>query len=151
MESTVQRVCGAVVRDGRILMVRHREPDGDPALGGGTGRDFWTLPGGGVEAGETPAEAAVREVAEEARIAGTAGAVLYERSYVATSGQDVHETCFLVEVPVWSEPALGHDPELAADAQVLVEVGWFPLDDVRDDRQVALALPALRRLAIAPS
>jgi 8-oxo-dGTP diphosphatase len=49
---------GAVVRDsaGRLLLVlRGREP----------GRGRWSLPGGRVEAGETVAEAAVREVREE--------------------------------------------------------------------------------------
>ena len=38
-----------------ILLARHRRPDGD----------YWVLPGGSVEAGESPAEAAVREVREE--------------------------------------------------------------------------------------
>ncbi|HVT64688.1 MAG TPA: NUDIX hydrolase [Mycobacteriales bacterium] len=49
---------GAVVRDpaGRLLLVQRGHP---PAQGS------WTLPGGRVEPGETPAEAAVREVREE--------------------------------------------------------------------------------------
>src|SRR5262245_49581335 len=49
---------GAVVLDsaGRLLLVRRaREP----------GRGRWSLPGGRVEAGETAAAAAVREVREE--------------------------------------------------------------------------------------
>jgi 8-oxo-dGTP diphosphatase len=49
---------GAIVRDatGRLLLVRRgREP----------GRGRWSLPGGRVEPGETPAAAAVREVREE--------------------------------------------------------------------------------------
>lgn len=49
------RACGALVQNEAILMVRHVE----------TTRSYWTLPGGGVEAGETLAEAAVREVFEE--------------------------------------------------------------------------------------
>ena len=52
-------VCaGAVVRDGsgRLLLVRRGRP---PSAG------LWSLPGGRVEPGETPAEAAVREVREE--------------------------------------------------------------------------------------
>ncbi len=48
------RACGALIQGDMILMVRHVEPT----------RSYWTLPGGGLEAGETPAEAAIREVYE---------------------------------------------------------------------------------------
>lgn len=41
------------VRDGAVLLVRF------------TGGPRWTLPGGGIEHGEDPRDAAVREVAEE--------------------------------------------------------------------------------------
>ncbi|WP_435191622.1 NUDIX hydrolase [Streptomyces sp. bgisy126] len=44
------------VEDGRVLLARHVSPEG-----GST----WTLPGGGVEHGEDPFDAVVREVAEE--------------------------------------------------------------------------------------
>lgn len=49
---------GAVIRDevGRILVIRRGQ---EPARGA------WSLPGGRVEAGETDAQAVVREVAEE--------------------------------------------------------------------------------------
>lgn len=55
----VRVVCaGAVVRrdDGRILVIRRGRP---PSEG------LWSIPGGRVEPGETLAEAARREVAEE--------------------------------------------------------------------------------------
>jgi 8-oxo-dGTP diphosphatase len=44
-----------LVRDGRVLMVRHAH----------AGRAYWVLPGGAVEPGEDVADAAVREVLEE--------------------------------------------------------------------------------------
>jgi len=47
-----------IVRDGRVLMVHERSR----RSGGG---EWWTLPGGGLEPGETPEEAVRREVFEE--------------------------------------------------------------------------------------
>jgi 8-oxo-dGTP diphosphatase len=57
---------GAIVHDdsGRLLLVqRGREP----------GRGLWSLPGGRVEADESPAQAAVREVREETGLDVVAG------------------------------------------------------------------------------
>ena len=49
-------VSAAIIRDGHVLVARRAR---GPALG------VWTLPGGVVEAGETLAEALVREILEE--------------------------------------------------------------------------------------
>ena len=49
-------VSAAVIREGKILIVRR---------GRGPGRGLYTLPGGGVEVGETLFEAVKREVMEE--------------------------------------------------------------------------------------
>jgi 8-oxo-dGTP diphosphatase len=51
------RVGAILCRDGRILVIRHRHDD--PA------KEYWVLPGGGLEPGETPAEGARREMREE--------------------------------------------------------------------------------------
>jgi 8-oxo-dGTP diphosphatase len=49
-------VSAAIIRDGKVLIVRRaREP----------AKSLYTLPGGGVEAGETLFEAVMREVREE--------------------------------------------------------------------------------------
>jgi 8-oxo-dGTP diphosphatase len=60
MDEKASRVpcVGAIVRDaaGRLLLIQRGQPPG-------VGR--WSLPGGRVEAGETDAEALVREVREE--------------------------------------------------------------------------------------
>jgi 8-oxo-dGTP diphosphatase len=53
-------VSAAIFRDGRVLIVRRGRP---PARG------LYTLPGGGVELGETLEEAIIREVREETGLA----------------------------------------------------------------------------------
>jgi ADP-ribose pyrophosphatase YjhB (NUDIX family) len=99
-------VCaGAVVRDdaGRLLLVRRGQP---PATG------TWTLPGGRVESGESPAEAARREVAEETGLVVRIGELL---ATVPVLGYLVHDFAATVSS---GELLAGDD---AAD------VGWFEL------------------------
>jgi 8-oxo-dGTP diphosphatase len=53
------RVSVILRREGRILLVRQEKP----------GREYWLLPGGGVNAGESLVDALRREVAEEVGMA----------------------------------------------------------------------------------
>lgn len=54
-------VASLAVRDGKVLLIRRAV---EPALG------QWALPGGFMEIGETPEEAALRELAEETGVEG---------------------------------------------------------------------------------
>ena len=55
--TTEQGISTAIITAGdKVLMIRRREREG---------KLLWAFPGGGIEAGETPEQAAVRETAEE--------------------------------------------------------------------------------------
>ena len=136
---TRPRACGALIHNNTILMVRHVEPT----------RSYWTLPGGGLEAGETPAEAAVREVWEETGLRVKAVRLLWEGTY-GHGTRTSPEYCFLVAPEAEGEGlhtvVLGLDPEeahLPADRRLLQDVAWVPLADLTGDAQVARTLMAL--------
>lgn len=114
------------------------------------GRLIWSLPKGHIEAGETPEDAAVREVFEETGIRGSIVASLGTIDFwFMADNQRIHKTVhhYLLD----AEDLVLSD----ADAEV-AEVAWVPLDEVAgrlryaDERRLldrvhaALADPALR-------
>lgn len=88
------------------------------------GRLVWSLPKGHIESGETPEQAAVREVREETGISGRIIASLGTIDFwFMAENRRVHKTVhhYLLEA---------ESQELSdADSEV-VEVAWVPLDEV---------------------
>jgi 8-oxo-dGTP diphosphatase len=125
------RACAAIIKNGLILMVLHQIPE----------RHFWTLPGGGIEPGETPEQAAIREVMEEVGMEVKIVRLLYVETRT-----DWYSYCFLAE-PVGSvEPSLGVDPEeihLPPSERILQALGWQSFKDMQADRQISKVISTL--------
>jgi len=110
-------VSALVVEEEQLLLVRRAN---DP------GRGEWAMPGGRVEAGETLAEAVVRELDQETGLEGVCG----EYIGLAEVIDGEHHAVILdfrVNLLEFAEPTPGGD---AAEAR------WVPLGDVTDLRLV---------------
>lgn len=68
-----------IIRENDILLAHWNEG----------GRSGWTLPGGGIDPGEDPAHAAVREVHEETGYTADLDELLGIHSYVVPAGQRI--------------------------------------------------------------
>ena len=110
-------VCvGAIaVTDGHLLLVRR---------GRGPAAGTWSVPGGRVEAGETLAEAVIRELAEETSLEGVCDELV---GWVERMSPEHHYVILDFAVTIL-EPA---DPRPGDDA---VEAEWVPLDEVAHRR-----------------
>ena len=107
-------VCvGAIaIDDGRLLLVRR---------GHGAAAGEWSVPGGRVEAGETLAEAVVRELLEETGVEGVCTGLIG----VAESIGDNHHHVILD----YAVEVLPQDAIAASDA---LEARWVPLHEVAE-------------------
>jgi mutator protein MutT len=106
-------VCvGAIALDNdRLLMIRR---------GRGPAAGEWSIPGGRVEAGETLAEAVVRELAEETGIEGVCNEMV---GWAERIGDGYHHVIldFYVTVLEGRRPVAGDDA---------VEAAWVGLDEI---------------------
>src|ERR1700693_6057577 len=80
-------VSAAIIRDGKVLVVRRAR---NPALG------IYTLPGGGVETGETLLQAVTREVREETALEIEPVALAGHREAIARDAQGRVERHFVI-------------------------------------------------------
>jgi 8-oxo-dGTP diphosphatase len=110
---TEQGISTAIITDkDRVLMIRRREREG---------KLLWAFPGGGIEDGETPEQAAVRETAEEVDLEVKVVRALGERVHPQTGRHMSYVACEVV----------GGEARVA-DEEELAEVAWIRLGEIPD-------------------
>ena len=104
--------------ENRILMVKHEHPE----------RTVWMVPGGGIEEGESSAQAAVRETLEETGLEIAIRGLIWHVEEVSERGQRF-VNFFRAEV-TGGTLKLGSDPELAETEQVLTGIRFMSREEV---------------------
>jgi 8-oxo-dGTP diphosphatase len=125
------RSCAAIIKDNQILMVKMQRGD----------EVWWSLPGGGLEEGESFEEAVVREVKEEVNLTVKAGRHLFTYDYGAGECR-----VFSADLIGSNVPQLGYDPEYPEDEQKLQEVKWWPLEAMKDDLEVSRVIEQINMM-----
>jgi 8-oxo-dGTP diphosphatase len=132
-------VSAAIFRDGRVLIVRRARP---PAHG------LYTLPGGGVELGETLEQAVIREVREETGLAITPIGLVGFREAIARDAAERVERHFVI-LPFAARWVGG---EIALSEE-LAEAHWLKPDELAGlkttERLAEIVAAAAERVALA--
>ncbi len=91
------------------------------------GKTFYSIPGGGIEQGETPEQTAIRELKEECGLDGT-----IIRKLTELYNHDRTEYVFEVSVPENQKEITGYDPEEPENDQPIKEVLWMALNELSE-------------------
>jgi ADP-ribose pyrophosphatase YjhB (NUDIX family) len=118
MAGRVIRYQGAIVRDDHILLIRHRERV--------SGHDYWIIPGGGIQDGESEAQCVQREMKEETCLDVRVERLLFEEHWESEKGYNRAKTYLCVPVGGRARPGFEPEPE-AAQLYEIAEIRWFDL------------------------
>lgn len=116
-----------IIKNGCLLTVKNCDSEGD----------WYLLPGGGQNPGETLKEALRRECIEEIGIDVNVGRLRYIREYIGKNHEfsehdgDAHQVefkfeCEFDEVP---PPRLGNNPDAYQ-----VDIAWLPINEIHEYR-----------------
>jgi 8-oxo-dGTP diphosphatase len=112
-ETTTEKpgISAAIITSGdRVLMVRRRVKEGELS---------WQFPAGGIEPGETPEEAAVRETLEETGLKVEAERLIGQRVHPKTGREMSYTACRVID----GEAHVADEDELDA-------VAWITLAEI---------------------
>ncbi len=112
----MSRAVGIIIRDNKILLL-HRIKNDD---------EYYVLPGGGIEAGETPSQAVTREIEEECSTKNKILKLLFQ-----IKNKDNDEYYFLVDIE--NEVVKLGDPEaLRNNNKNFYEFQWLSINDFKN-------------------
>lgn len=114
------RVCGILVNENRILLLKHD----------GIGKDefLWSPPGGGMEFGEMAEDTLKREFFEETHITVNVREFMFANEYLDGKYHAI-ELFFLVDY-VSGDLILGKDPEVPDNEQILSEARYMNFPEI---------------------
>ena len=104
-----------IVRDGQLLVIHRRK----------RGESYDAIPGGKLETGETPEEAAVREVAEET------GLIIRVGAPVLVLDNESRREFYFDALEAKGEPVLGGPEAERHSAENAYVLGWIALRDLK--------------------
>ena len=115
----VKQVAAAIIRNGDRIFATQR--------GHGEFKGYWEFPGGKLESGETPEQAAVREVFEELGVDVKLGELV---SVIDYDYPDFHLKmyCYFADIVSGSLILKEHEDARWLTKDTLDSVGWLPAD-----------------------
>jgi len=117
------RAAAIIIRNGELLLIHRQKP----------GRDYYILPGGGVELDESFEEACIREVKEETGL-DVLGLQLVYRYFYRGSEEDY----FITRVPT-DEPVLGGSEAQRQSPENLYNFEWVSATQLADTNLLPVA------------
>ena len=128
--------------DARILLMKIHLPDRDECL--------WITPGGGMEPGEDPGEALVREVREETGYVPTSwtGPVWIRRHVFRLEDEtfDQRESFFLVRTDRFDPDHRANPAEF--EQRTFREFRWWALEEIAGSDEISVPRMLARHLAL---
>lgn len=109
-----QRIRVFILHNGTVLLL-HRIKNG---------KEYYAVPGGGVEVGETEQETAAREIKEETGLTITLGQKI---GVININGSDEH---FYIAEEFQGEPRLGSPEKERRSPDNIYRLEWVPLENM---------------------
>lgn len=116
------RVGGLYFEDGKLLLVKLKSPI--------SGEEIWMPPGGGVNFKESLIDALIREFDEETSLKIEVGELRFTSELIE---DQFHVIEFFFDVSKLSgEVKLGFDPEHLHDDQLILDIGFFNQEEIKE-------------------